>query len=185
MRHKWLTSYAVVSARSKTVVEQLLSHYWQPRTVREKNILLWGGICLLLCGYYLAIWQPLSHQINYQGGVLRQQQALMMKMNLSAADIMARSNGSAALWYEKTPPTLLSQVVSRSAQKHHITLTRIQNKGLNIQVWSEPLPFNTLLAWLNDLREEAGVQAVYLDVAADEQSGVVQLQRLEFSSLAS
>lgn len=184
MLHKWLTAYAVVRARSKTVAEQLLSHYWQPRTVREKKILLWGGISLLLCGYYWAIWQPLSHQIDYQGGVLRQQQALMMKMNLSAADIMARSKRSAALWNKKTSSTSLSQVVSRSTQKHHITLTRIQNKGLNIQVWSEPLPFNTLLAWLNDLREEAGVQAVYLDVTAAEQSGVVQLQRLELSARA-
>ncbi|MGL4927967.1 MAG: type II secretion system protein GspM [Plesiomonas shigelloides] len=182
MLHKWLTAYAVVRARSKTVAEQQLSHYWQPRRVREKKILLWGGISLLLCGYYWAIWQPLSHQIDYQSGVLRQQQALMMKMNLSAADIMARSKRSAALWSEKTPSTSLSQVVSRSAQKHHITLTRIQDKGLNIQVWSEPLPFNTLLAWLNELRKNPSIYVTRLVINSATQSGVVNILELELAN---
>ncbi|ANI28848.1 hypothetical protein PL78_03200 [Yersinia entomophaga] len=174
--------YQRMVSKGMSIGEGILTQHWQPRSIREKW-LIGAALCsLILGGYYWGIWQPLTRQIALQEGVLQQQRALIAKMRAAAPEISA--------WRQQTPSvaknasvTSLSQRVSTSAAEHKITLKRIQEREGVVQIGLEPLPFNSLLDWLNGLRQKSGVRAVQLDIVAADQPGVVKVQRLELAKI--
>ncbi|MGL5471209.1 MAG: type II secretion system protein GspM, partial [Shewanella sp.] len=79
------------------------------------------------------------------------------------------------------PQGSLAQVISESAQQHQIVVTRIVNKDDSIQLSINPLSFNSLLAWLNTLHDEFGIQVRFLDVSAEMMPGQVRVLNLELA----
>jgi general secretion pathway protein M len=59
-----------------------------------------------------------------------------------------------------------------------ITLSRIQPRGEDLQVWIDEVPFNRLLTWLGALQSKQGITAASLDLNSTETPGQVKVRRL-------
>ncbi|MDN0086070.1 type II secretion system protein M [Yersinia nurmii] len=174
--------YQRVVSNGMSIGGDILTHHWQPRSTREKWLIGVALCSLILAGYYWGVWQPLTRQIAQQEGVLQQQRALIAKMRAAAPEISAWRQQTQSM-AENASVTSLSQRISTSAAEHKITLKRIQEREGFVQIWLEPLSFNSLLDWLNGLRQKSGVRAVQLDIVAADQPGIVNVQRLELAEI--
>lgn len=73
----------------------------------------------------------------------------------------------------------MNQVVNETTRQFNIELIRMQPRSEAVQVWVQPLPFNTLINWLAFLRDEHGIDAQFLDVSKADRTGVVEVNRLQ------
>ncbi|MGL5238374.1 MAG: type II secretion system protein GspM [Plesiomonas shigelloides] len=156
-----------------------MAPYWQARSGREKRLVILASVVLLVGGYYWGIWQPLLQALAHERSQLQQQQTLLTRMQAAQQQILAYRN----VQPKAGPQGSLAQLISESAQQHQIVVTRIVNKDDSIQLSINPLSFNSLLAWLNTLHDEFGIQVRYLDVSADSELGVVRILIFEISTL--
>lgn len=155
--------------------EQWLAQYWADRSSGEKGMLLVAVVLLFSSGYYALIWQPLSERIEQQETMLQQLVAMSSRLNSAAPDIIASGKSRVPM------PALVSQAISDSASAHGISIKRILERGENIQVWTDPVVFNDLLTWINELREKHALIVTQLDVKKTEIMGIVNVQSLELS----
>ena len=156
-----------------------MAPYWHARSAREKRLVILASIALLVGGYYWGIWQPLQQALEHERSQL-QQQTLITRMQVVQPLILAHRNAQPKAGPAR-PQGSLAQVISESAQQHQIVVTRIVNKDDSIQLSINPLSFNSLLAWLNTLHDEFGIQVRFLDVSAEMVLGQVRVLNLELA----
>lgn len=155
---------------------QSVEHYWQSLATREKKLLLVMICCLFAAGYYWGVWQPLHQRIEERRRELQLQTSMTDQIAVAAPAIAeAMQAVKQAAGREKGD---LSHTLSARAAAHGVSLTRREVGQDQIQVWTAPLAFNTLLAWLNTLRKDDDIDVVVLAVAATDEPGIVNVQQL-------
>ena len=120
---------------------------------------------------YLLLWQPLA---NYSAGAQQshtREQTLndWLYANEARAREAAQSGGGTAV---PSSEGLLT-IVSRTADKAQLKLTRFQPDRDGVSVVLQKQAFNDVLRWLEMLDKEAQVQVVQASVDADALSGRV------------
>lgn len=167
-------------ARTERVAVQRIAPYWHARSSREKRLVILASAALLVGGYYWGIWQPLQQALEHERSQLQQQQTLLTRMQVAQPQILAHRNAHPKAGPAR-PQGSLAQLISESAQQHQIVVTRIVNKDDSIQLSINPLSFNSLLAWLNTLHDEFGIQVRFFDVSAEMMPGQVRVLNLELA----
>nr|WP_249199329.1 type II secretion system protein M [Photobacterium sp. GJ3] len=138
-----------------------------------------GGIALVIAVLYWGIWQPMAERADRAEKQLVKEQELLAWVNQTANNIIklrAQTGTTAAVNSQG-----LNQVVNETTRRFRIELIRMQpqQRDDSVQVWVQPLPFNTLMNWLSFLRDEHGIEAQFLDVSKTPQAGVVEVNRLQ------
>ncbi|ELO4999965.1 type II secretion system protein M [Escherichia coli] len=157
--------------------EHWLTQHQSGRSPREKSMLLAAVVLLFSSGYYALIWQPLSERIEQQERMRQQLAVMNTRLKRAGPDIIAARKSGV------TTPAQLSRIISDSASARGIVITRMDERGENIQVWTASVVFNDLLAWLNELREKYALDVTQLDVKPAETTGMVNTETLELTAL--
>lgn len=144
-------------------------------TEREQRLVVVAGIFVIVALFYGLVWSPLNSGIEEQQKRLASQQKLLTFVQDSAnrAVQLRRVSGST-----KSFSGSLSQAVNNSTTRHKITISRIQPKGDDMQVWIEEAPFENLLSWLHML-EGMGIVIHEIDIASADEAGYIKVRRLE------
>jgi len=154
--------------------------HWQQLEQKEKQLISLLIVTLLFAGGYWLLWQPLQSEIvNTQRKVNVQTQTL--------ADVKAIGTKIVALQGGQTNRTEvgdLSQLVSRSAKRNNIVITRIQAKADNLQVWIDDVNFNQFTVWLERLNKQYGVEIQNIDLSVADSQGMVKVRRLQLGKKA-
>jgi len=157
-----------------------MKEHWQQLEQKEKQLISLLIATLLLAGGYWLVWQPLQNDIsntqrkvNVQTQTLADVKAIGQKIiNLQGGQASRREAGD------------LNQLVSRSAKRNKIMITRIQAKEDNLQVWIDDVNFNQFTAWLEQLNKQYGIEIQNIDLSVSDKKGMVKVRRLQLGKRA-
>ena len=129
----------------------MMKEKWQQLSLREKRLVIFTSIVVIITLVYLLIWEPLQdgiqtsrNRVKAQNDILAQihQQATEARQLLATqkqADSTSRSNSSLLVIIERTAQT--KNLKSR--------LQKVQPEGQDgVRVWVENASFDELIDWL-------------------------------------
>jgi len=139
------------------------------RDAGERTVILLVLGLIVASLLYLLLWQPLA---NYSANA---EQSHTREQTLN--DWLLANENNARQAKKKGPTTSptegLLTIVSRTADKAQLKLTRFQPDRDGVSVVLQKQAFNDVLRWLDMLEKEAQVQVVQASVDADALSGRV------------
>lgn len=148
--------------------------WWQRLALRERRLLLGGGLMVLMISAYHQLWLPLQHaaqQQRHQVVQLQQQLAWMQQQAPLVHELQ-----------QTTPTTVknsdVGSALSALSQANQITLKRIQPQGDRAQVELDALPFERLINWLVILEQQEAITVQQIELQAMPAAGMVQIKRL-------
>ena len=148
---------------------------WQQLNEREQKLVLAMSVVIGIFLFYSLVWQPLNNNIaKTSDKIERQQQLLSWVESETTRYQQARQSGQLT-----NKGGSLSSVVNRSANQQGIVIDRMQPQGSDLQVWIEQVPFDQLMAWLDQLMNNNGVKVKAIDVTNTDTAGVVNVRRLQ------
>ncbi|WBA08543.1 type II secretion system protein M [Salinivibrio kushneri] len=153
---------------------------WQSISAREQRLIGVAGGVLLISFLYWGIVVPIQTQAEQARTAVISEQRVFNELQNKRTQIMqlrAQSGGTRHALASRNQP--LNQVIAASAGEFNVTITRLQPGEDSVQLGLEPLPFNQLLRWLEQLAQLHGIQAARLSTEATETAGVVKVNRLE------
>jgi general secretion pathway protein M len=152
-----------------------LQQRWMTLSAREQKLLLGGVSLCVVAIIYWGILAPLDQKTEFAKARIVSERQLRSWVTEKADTItQLRAQGGVA-----TTAQPLNQVISSSVQRFQIELIRIQPRDEMMQVWIQPLPFTKLVDWLAFLKDQQGVDVEFMDINRAQQSGVVEVKRLQ------
>ena len=155
---------------------------WGTLAARERRLVVMGAVLLSLTVLYLLLWLPLQQELSRLRAGVPEGQAQLARMRQQAATIQPFRGRSAAI---PAPGTLIP-IVEQSATGRGLRkqITKLEADGSNsVQVTAEAVSFNSLMAWLADLRESHSLVTDNLSVDAHTTPGTVNAKvRLRVSN---
>ena len=153
--------------------------WWLGLNSREQRLVgSLAGVFLVFI-FYSFVWQPLHENIDKGQDKLSRQQALLTFVASETQRYKAaKKTGNA-----QASSGSMSSIVNRSARQQAITITRIQPQSNSVQVWIDNIAFTQLLAWLEKLVNDEGIQVETIDLTKGEQPGQVRVKRLQLGKI--
>ncbi|BCL68207.1 type II secretion system protein M [Vibrio nigripulchritudo] len=151
--------------------------WWQSISQREQRLM--GG-CAVLFTAFIIYWGgvvPLNERADAAQARITTEKQLLDWVTNSANTITSLRGASGSSANVSGQP--LNQVVSSTTRRYRIELIRMQPRSDSLQVWVQPVPFNQLVSWLADLREQHGIDVEFLDITRTEVTGQVEVNRLQ------
>ena len=137
----------------------------------NERLIIVGVLALVVGGLlYLVLWQPVSNWAASASEAHQREQSLndWLLANESGARATAADSQGAG-----TSSEGLLTIVSRTAEKSQLKLTRFQPESNGVSVVLQKQAFNDVMRWLNMLEKEEQVMVVQASVDADSLSGRV------------
>ncbi|WP_223824367.1 type II secretion system protein M [Candidatus Enterovibrio escicola] len=151
--------------------------YFQRLSRREKCLLRGVFSVLLLGGLYWGGIHPLCERVKLAKQWLSNEKILLTWVSEKAAEIEGlRATAGNRRQLSSLP---LNQAVTTSVKRYNLEMVRLQPQQEELQVWLKPMPFNTLLSWLDFLEVTHGVQVKFIDLGKTDTEGVVDVKRLQ------
>ncbi len=154
---------------------------WNALSSREKNLVIFTSILVLLAGVYWGAWQPWSRYSQQVQQRVNNEKNLFEWVTATANNIVTLRTSSLGEQGILAASQGLNQIISKTANQFNVDLIRMQPRTADqLQAWIKPMPFNALLAWLNQLDNRYGIQVDLLDLSSEATQGVVLVNRLHF-----
>ncbi|WP_179403401.1 type II secretion system protein GspM [Burkholderia guangdongensis] len=156
----------------KTAINETLAQFWGARTLREKQMLGWGGAVLAVAFAYSVLWSPAqegSARISHALPTMRGELAQMAAQANEARMLTAAAQGVA--------PTgaALKDALTASLSDHGLPAAQLQIVGEGVQIQMKNASFPLWTQWLDDARRQFKVQVGEAHVSALKDDGQVDL----------
>ena len=150
--------------------QQLLAR-WSGLQRREQQLLMTAAVVMVIAIFYYGLWQPLHQSLSQQKADLA---GIQLQLNQVQSFPVATAQSG--------PVGSLTDLLSSSARKHKIEVSRMQPQNEQMQVMLNDLSFDQLLGWLHELQYQHKVSIVQLDLTKADQAGLVRVRRLVVES---
>lgn len=150
--------------------------YWQGISPREQTMVAGIGGFSVLVILYLLVINPLVTRFDEATQQLKIEKELSTWVSNHSSQLKAlrSQNGSAA-----NTSLPLNQVVTNSVRRFNLEIERLQPQQKDLQVWLKPMPFDSLVRWLEQLSQTSAVKVKFIELAGSETPGVVEVKRLQ------
>lgn len=146
---------------------------------REKTLVSVAAALLLVTLIYFVVWKPVADGISERRATIEAQQELLQWVRENTGLYVARSQAAAQPATRSTMSGSVSERVTQLASAAKIELTRMQPQADGLLVVIDQVPFNTLLAFIETLQREAGLNVSHVDVTEGSSVGNVRVRRLQ------
>ncbi|MDN4502956.1 type II secretion system protein M [Alteromonadaceae bacterium BrNp21-10] len=152
-----------------------LKQKYQQLSEREQRLTQISAVIVTISLFYWLVWAPMSTAVEQGRQVVKEQTALLQWVQNTAdkAVLLQRSAGSDRAKFTGSLP----QTVNQTAQRHNISITRMQPQADTLQIWVDKAAFNDVISWLNDI-ESKGINILDADFADSDAPGQVKIRRL-------
>ena len=155
---------------------QQAGEYWQGLQPRERTMLLFGGLALLIALVYFLVWQPIMSARTEIKQEVQQKLALLHWINdaSSEAKSLRGTTGQGGKTKDPGGKSLLS-LVDQTAKQQGLgsVMKRVEPDGKQVRVWFEAASFDQLVVWLEKLSSENGVYPDSMTVERSRAAGLV------------
>ncbi|NCB61197.1 MAG: T9SS type A sorting domain-containing protein [Gammaproteobacteria bacterium] len=149
-----------------------MKQWWQNLTTRERQIVLAGGLMLLLVILYQNLWSPLQQHLRLQRNQVQQLQQQLGWMQ-QQAPLVRQLKRAPSPGASRTGD--ITGTLSNSSQAYQIALKRIQPQGDNALVEIDITGFDQLVNWLGMLEQQHGITPQQIDLQRTGEPGKIML----------
>lgn len=152
--------------------------WWNNLLERERHILSIGGVLVGILFIYAVIWSPLSNAVsNAKTRAQSQQQLLQYLQNAEKLILQYKASG-VAVHVATTDADLLSEAQQTlSKQGLSAFLTQVQQPTSNqLSLTFDAVPFDHLMAWLENLTTTRGVKVLQLSATRSPEMGMAEVK---------
>ncbi|MCL1077155.1 type II secretion system protein M [Parashewanella spongiae] len=151
--------------------------WWNGLAYREQQLVAVCSIFLIIGIFYWGIWSPISNaEQDAQRRLVQSQKTLSYVKQSVNKIVAAKQSGQTS-----TRKGSLSSIVNTIASRYGVVISRMQPQGKKVQIWMDDVPFNDLLAYLNELTQNQGLSLDTFDVTETETAGLVKVRRIQLS----
>ncbi|MBY0545451.1 MAG: type II secretion system protein M [Gammaproteobacteria bacterium] len=152
-----------------------MQQWWETLALREKRIVLIGGVLLVFFVLYELVLMPIHHGLMNMQSAVQQDQALLDWMNRTSAEIkqLQGTSVNGQLVGTQALLTTTDQSVRNSAIAHNLTSIQ-QNNNNTVDVKFDRVSFDALTQWMVSLRELYGIEAKQVLISRLDNQGTVQ-----------
>lgn len=148
--------------------------WFRSRSPREQLVLASGMAVLFLVTLWLLVWEPLNERLGeYQARVAQQQTILLQLQQLAAeADQLGDRPDSGKARGDQSLLSLADRTVRAAGLAG--ALRRIEPDGeRRVRLWLQQAPFDPLVAWLQSLTSDYGIQVFAANIDQGDSTGLV------------
>lgn len=152
-----------------------MNDWWQHSSLREKWMIILGGIIAIIILGYEFLWNPLSSSVNeLQINIVKQQQLLnwMQRANQQIKQLRA-----AGFVESPTSEEALLVITERSLAEQKLSryLDQVQQPTDNQLVLTfKTVPFDRLMTWLESLWRQYSINVSQMTIQKTDTPGLVQ-----------
>ena len=138
----------------------------------EKKLLFSLFFLVLIAVGYFMVWEPLSDKLMTKQKLLAAERVNLEKIkNLAVEYIELSANNSSSVNVNK--------VITSSASRYNIDISRIQPQGNKTQVTiQDDVNFKEFINWIADFSQKKGIAVDTLDISVSQQKGFIKVNRL-------
>lgn len=155
-----------------------IKEWWEGITAREQQLVsVGGGVAFLVIVYYL-IWLPAASNLE-----ANQQKLESTEQTLHWVETNVEKLLEEGLIQEQTlgRKQNLSRLISSTAKRNNINISRIQNQNEQVDVWINDVEFTAFLKWITALKNDTKVNVINVDISQNQTEGMVKVNRLSLS----
>ncbi len=153
-----------------------LKERWQQLAPREKQLLIFMSVVILITLFYFSLWKPLKTGIEEGELRLKAQTRALAEIRKQADEVrQLRASGAGNRNSVKDSTSLLG-LIERSAKQKNIKsgLQKVQPEGQReVRVWMENVSFDQLISWLELLNNRYGIQINDISLERGNSPGIV------------
>ena len=152
-----------------------MKEWFNSLDVRERRLVMGGGIAVLLMSIYFLGWEPFINNLHNLRESTQRKQLDVVWMQNAAKQVKQMQARNAAPARLDSGQSLLG-VIDRSAKLKKLgdSLKRVQPDGTNkARVWLESANFDVVIAWLEELERHYGVGIETITFEKREEPGLV------------
>ncbi len=143
-------------------------------SVRERWILLVGGVALLLTLIYLMAIEPVTQLHQQRLNALDSSRALAAQLESAAVAVSGASRGARGAQVGGGMSLLAAVDQASKTGTLGKAPERLQPEGdREVKVWFDDVPFDNLVRWLAELQTRYAITVQTLDVEAQSAPGIV------------
>lgn len=151
--------------------------WWQRLDVRERRILIIGGVIVAALLFYALVWAPLQRDLVRLRASVPQDRAKLQLMRVQAAQIaQLRARAPASNRVGGNVLTALEQTANTRGIRRSIVRLEPEGAG-GARVLMDEADFNQLLVWLSDLQEQ-GIRVEQASLQKKPTPGMVSARLL-------
>ncbi len=153
-----------------------MKEYWQQLAPREKQLLIFMSIVVLITLFYFAFWKPMKAGIEEGELHLKAQTRALIKIRQQAAEVRQLRSGGAGKQIMIEDSSSLLGLIERSAKQKKINgnLQKVQPEGQReVRVWMENVSFDQLISWLDLLSNRYAIEISEISLERGNSPGIV------------
>ena len=146
-------------------MKQTWNEFWQARNPRERMILTYGGVFLILTLLYGLAWLPISEGRRKLSATLPQLRADVAKMHTHAQEITGLQAGTGAASGDARQAAE-SSLQSANLRDKASAVDRVDAQRVRITL--NGMPFDALLKFLGDMQSQQRIRVETLQIQATD-----------------
>ena len=155
-----------------------IKEWWEGISAREQRLVsIAGGVIFFVIVYYL-IWLPVATNLEASKQKLKSTEQTLHWVERSVEKLLAEGGSQNQT---VTTKQNLSRLISRTAKRNNINISRIQNQNEQVDLWINEVEFTVFLKWITALKNDAKVNVVNVDINQNQTEGMVKINRLSLS----
>ncbi len=155
-----------------------IKEWWENLSEREQQLTFVTLLVVFIAMIYFLIWQPVATNLAESQQKLQSSQQTLQWVESNANKLVAAGVGNNKTTTRKQN---LSQLISSTAKRNQIVISRIQNRNGSVDIWINQVEFNQFLKWITALQNQYQVQVNSADLNQDKTQGMVKINRLSLS----
>jgi len=155
-----------------------IKEWWDSISEREQQLTFISLVVVFIALIYFLIWQPIATNLATSQQTLQSSEQTLQWVENNANKLVAAGVGNNKSTARKQN---LSQLISSTAKRNKIVISRIQNRNGSVDIWINQVEFNQFLKWLTALQNQYQVQVNSADLNQDKTPGMVKINRLSLS----
>jgi len=152
--------------------------WWATLQLREKKILAFGAIALVLMGGYLFVVEPFVEQKEQLTTRVAAQKKLKFHLEKVALEAKSlRTNAGDAKKLSGSGKDTLLAVVSKTSRQNGIkeSMKRITPEGSKkARIWFEEASFDQLVSWVASISRSYAITVENISITAEDEPGQVR-----------
>lgn len=150
--------------------------WWQRLDMRERRMLIAGGVIMAILLFYGLVWSPMQREVVRLRASVPQDRAKLQLMRVQALQISQLRARAPGTNRSANVLTTLEQAATARGIRRHIVRLEPEGAG-GARVLIDETEFNQLLTWLSDLQEH-GIRVEQATIQKKPNPGMVSVRLL-------
>ena len=153
-----------------------IKDWWQNLQTREQQLVIFGGIAVVILLFYTLAWSPLVNARDIKQQHVENNQELLAWMKTKSAEVKQLRLSNPQALRSDSNRSLLAIVDSLANQLGlRSSIRQIEPNGQNnVTIWMDEIEFNALVTMLGQLEKRSQVMVNEASVSKLDQPGFVQ-----------